>query len=76
MTWEYALEADPGRLTASFPTFDTVEDAIRAATVPAMEREGLPPPRILRRTRWESLGTPAEAAVTSEDVIDAIDEAV
>lgn len=51
---EYAIEADPGKLTASFPTFDSLDAAIRAATVPAFEREGLPWPRVLTRRggRW------------------------
>jgi hypothetical protein len=46
----YALEASPGKLTASFPTFDNYEDAVRAATVPAMYRPGVPDIRILVRT--------------------------
>lgn len=46
---EYAIEADPGKLTASFPTFDSLDAALRAATVPAFEREGLPWPRVLTR---------------------------
>lgn len=46
---EYALEADPGKCTASFPTFDTFDAALAAANQPAMERDGLPLPRVLVR---------------------------
>lgn len=46
---EYAIEADPGQRTASFPTFDNLEAALAAASVPAMVREGLPRPRVLTR---------------------------
>lgn len=47
---EYALEADPGRLTASFPTFASYEDAQWAANQTCMHRDGIPPVRILVRT--------------------------
>lgn len=46
---EYAIEADPGKCTASFPTFDSLDAALAAASVPAMVREGLPLPRVLTR---------------------------
>ena len=46
---EYAIEADPGKCTASFPTFDSLDAALAAASMPAMEREGLPLPRVLTR---------------------------
>lgn len=46
---EYAIEADPGKCTASFPTFDTAAEAFEAANVPAFTRDGLPAPRVLRR---------------------------
>lgn len=47
----YALEADPGKLTASHPLFCGRECAERVATAPAMHREGLPPVRVLVRVR-------------------------
>ena len=50
---EYALEADPGRCTASFPTFDCIDAARAAADVPAFVREGLPAPRVLVRSEYE-----------------------
>lgn len=55
---EYAIEADPGRLTASFPTFPSLEAAIAAASVPAFYRENVAPPRVLVRERspWRDTG--------------------
>jgi hypothetical protein len=53
---EYAIEAEPGRFTASFPTFATYAEAEAAATQPCMAREGLPFPRVLSRrpeSDWE-----------------------
>jgi hypothetical protein len=53
---EYAIEADPGRLTASFPIFSTYAEAKEAATQPCMAIEGLPFPRVLSRrlgSDWE-----------------------
>ena len=47
---EYALEADPGKRTASFPTYDTLEAALESANQPCMYRPGIPPVRILVRT--------------------------
>lgn len=47
---EYALEADPGKRTASFPTFATWDEAQAAANQPAFVRPNLPPPRVLWRT--------------------------
>lgn len=54
MSHEFAIEADPGKFTASFPIFDSLEAALAAASAPAMEREGLPLPRVLTRRggRW------------------------
>lgn len=46
---EYALEADPGRLTASHPLYTSYDDAKTAADQPCMHRDGLPPVRILVR---------------------------
>lgn len=46
---EFAVEADPGRLTASFPIHDSYADALHAAHLPAFERPGLPAPRVLVR---------------------------
>lgn len=53
---QYAVEADPGKCTASFPTFDTLDAASAAASEPCMERDGLPLPRVLVRRgsgSWE-----------------------
>jgi hypothetical protein len=50
---EYALEADPGKCTASFPTFDTWEAAQAAANQPAFVRPGLPPPRVVWRIKGQ-----------------------
>ena len=50
-TWEYALEADPGKLTASFPTWGTLDEALTAATAPVMSKAGLAPVRVLKRRR-------------------------
>ena len=46
---EYAMEADPGRLTASFPTFDSLEEADRSASYLNARTPHLPPVRILVR---------------------------
>ena len=46
---EWAIEADPGKCTPSFPTFDTLALALGAASVPAFKRVGLKAPRILVR---------------------------
>ena len=46
---EYAIEADPGQLTASFPLFDDLHQAERVAECGAFERDGLPAPRVLER---------------------------
>lgn len=53
---EYAIEADPGKLTASFPTFATYDEAHAAATGSAMYRAGIPAVRVLWRTngvQWQ-----------------------
>lgn len=63
--YEYAIEADPGKCTASFPTFDNWAAVLAAANMPAFQREGLAQPRVLRRTRdannwptkWEPVST-------------------
>ena len=59
---EYAIEADPGKCTASFPTFDSADEAFAAVDVPAFVRQGLPAPRVLRRDglqHWvPACGTP------------------
>lgn len=62
--YEYALEADPGQLSASFPTWGTLEEALIAATAPVMSKAGLAPVRVLQRRRgpW----TVADAASAPE----------
>ena len=63
---EYAIEADPGKLTASFPTAESWDDVVRAREflrgrgVPA-SRVGDAWPRILARVaggRWEATEVP------------------
>jgi len=46
---EYAIEADPGRCTASYPTYDNFDDAMSAANAPVMIRDHLPPVHVLAR---------------------------
>ena len=60
---EYAIEADPGKCTASFPTFDNLEAAVAAATVPAMIRDGSPP-RVLVRMDDETAWSPVASVCT------------
>lgn len=47
---EFALEADPGQLTASHPLYDTLDAATTAASAAALQRDGVPAVRILTRT--------------------------
>lgn len=47
---EFAIEADAGRLTASFPTHPTLDDAPWANSFLISRRPDLPAPRILTRT--------------------------
>lgn len=47
---EFALEADPGKCTASFPTFDDYDHARSVANGGWAKRPGLPPPRVIWRT--------------------------
>lgn len=55
---QYAIEADPGQCTASFPVFPTEEDARAASAYLDARRPDLPPCRILRREigPWTPVG--------------------
>jgi len=66
---EYGLEADPGRLTVSHPLFATLDAARSAATAPCMERPGVAPVRILRRSvgqEWRVVGSSVPPVAAGE----------